>query len=285
MSDPDETESESEGETEEVKTTVHILATVRKAELLPAAKLVFDSLRVGFPDARVITWGNNLQGDIQSALQARVESVGGEFRSLPPTVHDVWIEMLVRGSFQPFWIVDTDVVFFGPTRTGQWPEGTILAGRYEPEFFEEWTGTRHMERLHTAVMWIDPSGLRNAAREWMARIPMPWRRTAEFPWVRQCFVPEKDLPALFYDTMAGVYHAFPGRCAAFSEPLDECFEHLCCGSYVDLVAAGTESGFGERLQAFHKRVFTNPDAAMGARFKQAEYYESRKGPTCNTRQE
>jgi len=264
------------------KAVVHILATVRKPELLPAATLVFDSLRTGFPDATVKVWGNALTPPAETLVRMAAGRCEASFCNLPPTVHDVWIETLVKRSFFPFWVVDTDVVFFGELPVC--PASGIIAGRFEPQFHEEWTRTLHVERLHTAVMWIDPSALREAAREWMARFPQPWRSSAEFPWVRQCFVPAKDGLPLFYDTMAGVYHAMPERCSAFSEPLDECFEHLHCGGYVDLVAAETESGFGASLQSFHQRVFVNPEAARGARLRQAEYYAMRKD-LCNTRPE
>lgn len=269
---------------------VHILATVRKPELLPAATLVFSTLRTGFPEAEVMVWGNGLPGQgngAEAVLRSCAKSVGGGFTNLSPTAHDVWIEGLVGRMYEPFWIVDTDVVFF--QRTHCQPRGTMLAGRFEPEFIEEWTGTRHMARLHTAVMYIDPSAVRSAAREWMARIPQLWRNTAEFAWIRQLFVPlvrvigdavervptGRYVETLFYDTMAGVFQAVGGR--AFDETEDLAFEHLHCGGYVDLIAGdkGAEN-FGKALQGFHERVFENPAAARGARLKQAEYYALRR---------
>lgn len=280
-------------EIEDVKTAVHILATVRKPELLPAATLVFSTLRVGFPEAEVTVWGNAL--DKAAVVRDCAKSVGGGYVEsiVGLTAHDVWIEALVNRMHEPFWIVDTDVVFFAEVRPPIGKE--IVVGRFEPEFMEEWTGTRHVARLHTAVMWIDPSGVRSAAREWMAKFPQPWRNSAEFTWIRQTFVPvvlpgrgnatgasqgtrEGAYAPLFYDTMAGVYQAFPERARAFTEEEDACFEHLHCGGYVDLVAAETKSGFGNSLAAFHQRVFENPEAARGARLKQAEYYKLRSYP-------
>ena len=43
-----------------MKSPVHILVTVRKPELLPAALLVFKTLEVGFPTTPVYVWGNGL---------------------------------------------------------------------------------------------------------------------------------------------------------------------------------------------------------------------------------
>jgi hypothetical protein len=245
---------------------------------MPAATLVFSTLRVGFSDAEVTVWGNGLDKASEQVLRSAAESVGGKFINLSATAHDIWIENLVNRMFEPFWIVDTDVVFFGPMTAG----AGVLAGRFEPEFMEEWTGTRHVERLHTAVMRIDPEGLRMASREWMARFPAPWRNSAEFTWIRQTFVPVSHQEPLFYDTMAGAYHALMRMggmrlARGFTDEEDSAFEHLHCGGYVDLVAAETKSGFGNSLQAFHRRVFQNPEAAHGARLKQAEYYNSRKG--------
>ena len=82
---------------------VHILATVRKPELLEAATLVFSSLRTGFPCAQLVVWANGLVDPAaEKAIHQCAVAVGGEYRPLAPTVHDVWVESLVQYSLEPF---------------------------------------------------------------------------------------------------------------------------------------------------------------------------------------
>ena len=250
-----------------LKPTVHILATVRKPELLPAALLVFRTLRTGFPDAPVCVWGNGLEPWAAEAVAYTAAGRGCEFRNLPKTSHDEWIETLLQAANEPFWICDTDMVLFGEMKA---PKATLFAGRYEPEFVEEWTGTRHMERLHTCLMWLNPVPLRCAIREYMGKIPAPWGNTAQFTLVRQTFVPLTKRQTLFYDTCAGLYHALGGT--RFTPAQDAAFEHLYCGTYADLVTAPSLKD----LRAVHAQVYANPQAARGLKAQLDDYFARHK---------
>lgn len=267
--------------------TVHILATVRNPRLLPGTTLVFKSLRVGFPKAPVMVWGNALEPALESEIVRCAQSVGGQYTPLPTTSHDEWIENLVQRSQAPLWICDTDVVFQGKMQN-YGPEH-LFAGRFEQEFDEEWTGTRHMARLHTAVMWLNPVAVRNAMRSFMCQFPAPWRDTAEFPFIRQHFVPllrglstegeRGRVLTMFYDTCAGLFHACGGT--IFNLTQDRAFEHLHCATYSDLVGKSLSCG---SLEAAHRIIFENPSLARGMKAQQDAYYESRrpKEPLCPT---
>lgn len=264
-----------------MKRALHILATVRKPELFHAATLVFQTLRIGFPDAQICVWGNALTYSAVARLGNFVKAVDGQFQNLPPTSHDRWIEQLLQTQLEGFWICDTDVVFNSELPAPRL-ERAAIAGRFEPEFLEEWTGTRHMARLHTAVMWLDAPRLRAMMREWMCRIPEPWRNSAEFDLVRQHFVPlagaatikgaASQRETLFYDTCAGLWHAFGGR--AFTAEENACFEHLHCATYIDCMKQAYPAGAA--LEVFHQRAYANPKAAAGAQFEQEKYYAERR---------
>lgn len=260
-----------------MKETIHILATVRRAELLPAALLVFRTLRVGFPSAPVQVWGNGLTGEARGAVENATAMVGGTFTNLAGTVHDTWIESLVLESFTPFWIVDTDVVFWGNMDKAsgeaalagghQVPGTAAIMGRFEPAFQVE--DLVHVERLHTCVMRIDPGGLRAALRTWAAQWPAPWNGTAQYPFVRQHFVPVCGEPTRFYDSMAGAYHAVGGR--AFTEEEDSQFAHIHCATWSDLLP----KRYGlSNLAETHKAIYEQPELARGLREAQRKYYEA-----------
>lgn len=254
-----------------MKTAVHILTTVRSAALLPAALLVFRTLRVGFPAAEVKVWGNGLEGNAEAAVRSAAASVGAWFGNLQPTSHDLWVEGLLEQELGAFWIVDTDVVFWGAMAARA--EGEVLAGRFEPEFMEAWTGTRHMARLHTAVMWLNAPRLRAEIRKWMAGVPAPWGHSGEFALMRQHFVPLRRAAAgptemLFYDTCAGVWHAVGGT--SFSAEEDAQFSHLHCATYVDVMQGGP--GPGKGLAKLHELVYQDSGMARGILATQMEYY-------------
>jgi len=257
-----------------MKPVLHILATVRQPELLQAAVFVFATLRTGFPTAEVFVWGNALPPASAAVLAQFAAAAGGKFHNLPHTSHDVWIEGLLARSTMPFWICDTDVAFWN--KVEDWfalDDDVALAGRFEPAFDEEWTRTRHEERLHTCVMRFNPSALRAAIHRAMAKIPPPWGHSGEFPMVRQTFVPVRGQATRFYDTCSGIWHAGIGT--AFTGTQNECFDHLNFATYVDLIAPhlrGIAGDISERFAA----IYAQPELARGIRADQDEYYAARQ---------
>jgi hypothetical protein len=264
-----EAQRHRDGQKLNLNTPVHILATVRKPELLKAALLVFRTLRTGFPQNPVYMWGNGLEEGYASAVGTVARSVGAEFKNVPATSHDAWIETMIQRFNEPFWILDTDVVFFGEMK----PAGvqTEFAGRFEPEFDEEFTDSIHVERLHTCVMWIDPAAVRGFIRRYMARVPEPWRNSAQFPLIRQNFVPVLDGRTKFYDTMAGLYQAGAGM--PFKEDRNAAFVHLHCATYADEVAKQAPSLRG--IAAAHDFVYSHPECARDLSKVQQDYYLKR----------
>ncbi len=252
-----------------MSTSVHILCTVRKPALLPAAQLVFKTLKVGFPSAAVCVYGNGLKPELGRAIRSVMPPLSS-YRDLEPTSHDAWIEGLIMNSHAPFWICDTDLVFFDAVE--QWgDEWTGFAGRYEPEFIEEWTRTRHVARLHTCLMYLNPAVLKPAMRAWMAVVPAVFGG-AQANLIRQQFIPTRLGPTLFYDTCAGLYQALDcGR--PFEAGQDIFFEHLHCGTYADLISPHLSLN---NLAEAHQAIYADPSRARGLQQEQAKYYDQRR---------
>lgn len=249
---------------------VHTLAHVRNPELLDAALLIFRTLRTGFPTAIVQVWGNALDLRSEAAVRQAADEAGCRFTNVPLALHDQWIENLLQTSLDPFWILDTDVLFWESIEAFEFPDECFLAGRLEPEFNEEATGTRHMERLHPSMMWLNPGPLRAAMRWWMAGIQGPLAHTADFPFVRQHFVPLRGSRPRFYDTCAGLWHA--GLGAAFTETQNDAFDHLHCATYVDLIGPRLSVQLGQA----HRAVYGDHTVGRGMRHEQAKYYAQHK---------
>jgi hypothetical protein len=280
-----------------MKPVVHILATVTAPDRLEAALLVFRSLRTGFPTAEVIVWGNGLADAALTAVRHAAGQTGCAFQNLPATFHSHWIESLIQRSPSPFWLCDTDIVFWEavehwfdvaasrqsadvPALTSGATGTPTFAGRLEPEFVEPWMDTLHVERLHTCLMYVDPVSVRCAMRAWMARIPDPFRNVAEFPFIRLTFIPRLGDRPLCYDALAGLYQASPGT--PFTDAQHECFDHLACATYAREVAAVTPEL--SALPAVHRAVYADPSAARGLFQQQRDWYaQNRNGETLLTK--
>lgn len=216
---------------------VHILATVLKHELIASTLLVFKTLRAGFPTATIHVAGNDLDHPCDIVLGRAAQAVGASYANIPRVAHGAWIEFLLRRESEPFWICDGDIEFYGCVE--DWfknpTERQLFAGRYEPEFFEEWTQSQHVARLHPSLMWFNPRPLRAAMRLWPGK--HPFFHSVEKTLVRWAFVPDSG-KLRFYDTCAGLHHALEGT--PFTPAQNDAFHHTFAGTYSDLIGATDE---------------------------------------------
>jgi hypothetical protein len=215
---------------------VHLLATVLSRDLIENSLLVFRTIRVGFPTASILVIGNDLDRHSEALVHAAARSVNASFQNVPPTAHGQWIEALIRDEVSRFWICDTDIVFHKPVEDWFRPPGDrLFAGRYEPDFFEKWTQSQHVARLHPSLMWFNPRPLRAAMRAWPAK--HPFFNSVEKTLIRWTFIPIAGR-LCFYDTCAGLYHALGGD--RFTQAQNEAFTHRFCGTYANLAGASQE---------------------------------------------
>lgn len=250
-----------------MKIEVHILATCLNPALLDTTLLVFKTVRTGFPDANVKVWENALTPEQSISLRLMAGSFI-ESITLPHRIaHDAWIAGLLGRSTSPFWVLDTDVVFFekAPEPSPQ----DFLFGRFEPAFLEPWTKTNRVARLHTALLFMDPQAILTRIHQWASRWhPKGFPFSPHFEMVQQQFVPQGfDRPPLFYDTCAGLYQAIGGT--PFTESQNHTFEHLHCGTYSDRIQKALPEAGRAR-----DSVFANIANARGLFDSQEEYYRS-----------
>jgi hypothetical protein len=257
-----------------MKHAVHILSTIRNPKLWHSSVLVFKTLRVGFPTADIFVWGNGLDEQSERLVANAAGSVKAHFRNIPRIEHGHWIETCVANNNTPFWICDTDIVFFGSMEKFKWKADTQFAGRYEREFFEEWSKTRKVARLHPSLMYFNPAKLRIAICGYPG-LPAYFSTVSRelFHW---SFVPvrigegcKSKRGILFYDACAGLHHALGGT--SFTEEQNLCFEHCHCGTYANEIAAAVPHLQG--LPDLHRAIFMQPELARGLRAQQDKYYE------------
>jgi hypothetical protein len=250
---------------------VHILAYCRKPELLPAATLVFKTLRVGFPAAPVtVHFGKGIQCKTE-IVQAFDDIGAAEVVELPErTRHDIWVRELIEQEEEPFWICDTDVVFWKAFR--HQPDGSALAGVRTPSFFEPWSGTQYRERLHTCLMRIDPAAFIKSEIQYLARFPSePFIPFIDM--VAQQYQPARHNGTVtqhFYDTLATAWHAFGGQ--DFTTEQIESFDHLNCATWVDIIAPSLDFD----IVGAHKAVYEDHTHLRGAWARQFQWFAEHK---------
>lgn len=254
---------------------LHILCTVRNPDLIQGSLFVFDTVRKGFPSAKISVWANHL--DPMTSLLVReycdkIDALYIPMKEYQP--HDKWIEYLVQTEEQPFWISDTDVIYYNKIEhifdDEDRHDVPLFAGRYEPTFHDEVTDCIHIERLHTACMYFNPRGIRNATKIWLLEHKCgPFYPNVDM--IRQHYEPSKYGRTIFYDTTASLFHALEGT--SFTDEQNNSFDHLHCGTYVDMLKHCESL---HDLANFHTSAYANPQQLRdNLKQHQAEYYQSR----------
>lgn len=242
---------------------VHILASCLTPERLPFTTLVFRTIRIGFPTANILVYGNALDPQSTQAVGQATEDVGGLFRYISIVSHGEWIERLIQTERDPFWICDTDVVFFD--KVEDWT-CELFSGRYEPEFFESWTQSHHVARLHPSLMLFNPGPLRTAMRAWPGCHEFFNSVNKDLiQWHWECHRSPEGVSLRFYDTCAGLYHALGGT--PFTDHQNAAYAHLHCGTYGHLIVEHND------LHAAHAAVLKNPEVARWLTMEQTRWYK------------
>jgi hypothetical protein len=244
--------------------TVYILATCPEAKGIDAATLVFKTLRIGFPTARVVV---DIQGDLfasQTVYMAADNAKCHLGRSLAGMRHAKWISHLVQIHQSPFWICDTDVVFHESMEDVTSDEA--LLGRFQPEFHDPATHCRTKSRLHTSLLRIDPVKFRAAVKDYEDYIRLK-RFAPPADYWNPIVLPIFPGP-VFFDCGAIAYHALGGQ--AFTEEENARFDHLHNATYLDEIAPLLPE---LDLPKTHAAVHVSPSLLKGAYKTQMEWFK------------
>jgi len=253
---------------------VHVLVTLRNLELVRASTMVFDTIRIGFPSAEIVPWDNIQKFAVgDSKLLA-----GAELNPLPKgvTIHHEWIEHLLHIEHAPFWICDTDVVFWDKVEHCKF-DAVPMAGRYIPQFRDSFTKCITRPRLHTSLLWLNPQRIKEETAKYFSQFPETQfnpRPNLFYPMFHPVGPPElfgKAMPQTnyFYDTCSLLYHAIGGE--PFTTDILDAYDHLNFGTISDLVCPHyPETHWREN----HFAVFENPQLLKGAWKVQEQFYRA-----------
>ena len=251
---------------------VHILATCRKPELALFTELVFKTLRVGFPTAEITVHLNRNAVSNCPRLPKLCEKSKARCVN-EDTIHHEWIDVLIGTEAEPFWIVDTDIIFYDSFEVldlrGEW-----LAGCRVPEWQDEFSGSLTRSRLHSSLLYINPSLVKEKLAAFKTVLPTDSPFTPFYNPVYPVCLPMNG-KMYFHDTMSLMYHAIGGR--AFTDAERDRYFHLNFGTIPDLVLPRLKDG-GE-MSAARRRVIENPELGRGAWRFQDEYFSNRQAVT------
>jgi hypothetical protein len=241
---------------------------------MPATLLVFDTIRVGFPTARIMVRCNpNKNVDWTELHEAAKRVNASVYLPYEFMQHHTWIETKVRVGAEPFWICDTDIVLHNAVET--WTFDAPIAGRWIPEFVDAFTRRITHGRLHTSLLWMNPVMIRNGIRTIDAlserhpcKTPISYFAPVLHSHRENCGLVRHYL----YDTCAQLYHCIGGQ--KFNDQQNAAFDHLHAGTYSDL-AEEAIPGISEK----HRAVFANPELLNGAFRHQEKYFNERAIPT------
>jgi hypothetical protein len=246
---------------------VHILATCRKPALIGGTLLVFGSLRVGFPTSEIVVYDNANAPDAKAAIAAECERNGCKVVEFHTKVnHGDWVDSLVSNETDPFWICDTDVIFWKTVEQWMLSPGACLSGIPMPEFFDSYSKSWSQPRIHTCLMHIRPAEIRSSLK--LKHFPEddPFKIQAA-PMVKPFWFLDHNGRRVFYDTASMLSAHVP--CRELSDEQMDCFDHLNGGTYYDLLREHYDpSG------SWHERVFQNPEIAKGSWRKMRKMFQS-----------
>ena len=211
---------------------VFILTYCRNLGQLYGSTLVFDTLRVGFPNAEITVFDNNSLPDARFEIERLALRAGCRSVMLDREIaHDEFLSTVCSQEAHPICFVDPDVCFWNSVE--EFDPRRPLAGRYLPAFQDEFSQTLTFPRLHTSLLFVrSPKTLLGEIKGF------PRMGAREFnPWKPAVFREPRDggNPGRWvrYDTGSALYHALDPHVEHFGSEMLDRYEHLFFGSYLN----------------------------------------------------
>jgi hypothetical protein len=246
---------------------VAILVTC-DADSFPVATMALETIRVGFPTARIKVYGNDLSIQTSEQVYEKFEKIQGatEWHSLSPRVtHADWIKgQVMMSNAETLWIVDGDSIFWKSCEDFKFEHP--LAGFSVPPMWNEFAGCPSVQRVHTSHLTVRPAELRAAiakADEVFLKYPV----YAESDYFSPRVVFANRQPH-FYDSLAGLSHAVSWT--SYSEAELDCYDHVNSASFFKVMYERLADR--EKFAALHETAKKNPQALRGLWRKINAYY-------------
>jgi hypothetical protein len=198
---------------------------------------------------------------VRDRIRQTYEAVGCTFYQRDNEIpHSEFIEgVLTHTPGRSVALLDPDLVFWRTMEDIEYPG--LLNGRLVPSFYDAYTKTKTVERLHTSLIVVpDIQKLRERWQEIVAErvesgcvTPIMLKMGGE--WYR-------------WDTMAALYGAIKDSCYAFNEELDR-YDHLFCGTHYHLIRSIWTT---EMLDRCHEAIKNDNLLALKGIYKEQDKF-------------
>ena len=250
--------------------TVLTLTYCRRADLFYGTSLLFKTLRIGFPTARVLVVENASLPTHRPEIQRLAGDCQCDFLQIdaPSIEHEDFLEIAlsaVAASVRadgPLVFLDPDICFWETCEGFQF-DGP-LAGKFDRAYEVEGVKTLSMPRIHTSFMWI-PSARRL------------WDEIERCRTYHYDFYPFASYSVKIaghwcrFDTAASLYAVLSDRVSFFGDAHLRCYDHLYCGCHIDWLEPVLDKHSLATMKAIHAHARNgNLEALRGAGKLQAE---------------
>lgn len=245
--------------------TVRILVSVPDPERFDACTLCFDTIRTGFPTAKIIADINGVTHPaVYNKAAAKAQAAGVEiFLRTDEAHHGRWIHGCVENHEidGPLVILDADTIFWKSCEDWAFT-GSLLAGYSVPRMWNDFAKAVSMPRIHTSMMWFsDVPALRQALRD---IYPYAHQKAGEYCPCDPFMPSVKFLYGrpIFWDSCAVLFNMIgPGNCQFFTEKHLDCFDHINSVSFYDVMCERLEDDRGLKLVA--NELVKQPETLKG----------------------
>lgn len=246
---------------------VYILTWCDRVENLYGTTLTFKTLRTGFPTAKIHVVDNASIPDVRPLLKQHAAECNAEFTQLERGIaHHEFINQTLNEQLEGSAIfVDPDICFW--ENVEGWSFDRLMAGRLIPKYNCQFSGCLTHPRLHTSFLWVaDVDALRlhlkNLRSEYIEFVPFrPVMFKANDIWQR-------------FDTGAVLYAALSAQMYTFTERELQAYDHLFCGTHLQMIAAKLNPYYAFLFIGLHKLVQQNHTNLKDAWKMQDEYFNS-----------
>lgn len=264
---------------------VYILTFCRNPQLFYGTELIFKTLRVGFPNARVTIADNASLPDMRSKIESRARENECAFVQIPsPGIkhheflyNTIRSEALDPGRSGALVFLDPDICLWESCE--DFAFDGLMAGKISGKYWESITDTVVMPRIHTSHLWIPDVGAlwreiwRIKARRFDFEPFLPYSFNMDGAWYR-------------YDTGSSIFNALAGNVSGFTEGHRNCYDHLYAGSHLDWIFDYYDDECKEMMSRIHQYAREGDLTALRGVWKyQEEVFVGSisKGPFDNRR--
>lgn len=219
----------------------------------PSAYAVFDSIRLGFPTAKIQATivGHPTYRFIQKLRKLDIEPIEVKAAFHPQLIQSFILSN--RGG--PMTILDGDMLFRETVE--HWTFPTLLAGYYIPLIYNDFSRCVSVPRLHTSFLWIrDSEELLSTVKEKYApALGKGCEYSPLDPYApRTMFF---NYRPYFWDTCAVLYQMLGGT--HFNKEQEDAYTHFHSASFYDIMLERLENKKG--FEYLHAEAYKN-DALM-----------------------